>query len=440
MYHEKPKLSKTKIIEIILLVILILWAIVLLINYKRYTESKVPILSIHLPTKEYSDGTIDEYVGLGYVYRRYQRTAISRDEFVPFWVPMEEVEDKGGLPTPLKAGTEYNVPENKSKKDSYLGIVYFYGVSSKELVGTYKCLNTNAKCSRAVSGTDKYDLAGNDPLNTTILYKMEMPYDLYGFIDDSYEQESSYGDSTYTRTIYLYKISDSDPEILARYADVKQSYADSDKELGMGDNHRYIVKDWDTGKWGLIHLEENGTIEEVLPFEYDSINYDQDTDYYILCKDGKWYIYDLYNEEVLTSEIDDPIYDVWRNDNLTYYYFTGRDRTVGDDSFTDFKVYRLDGKVMVSTDKVTAVLPRGTYIMYLDGTDNKLKFMDYGLEVRYSIQLNFSNMRYDEYSQPAFKIYKETEKMLLIRVYDSHNLTYNYEVYSINTVNWDYND
>ena len=104
-----------------------------------------------------------------------------------------------------------------------------------------------------------------------------------------------------------------DPEILAKYADVKMSTVDENYDIAYGDNDRYIVKSMDNNKWGLIKILKDGTIETPLEFEYDSITYDIDTDYYILCKNGTWYVYDLYKKEVVSVESSNPIYNVWRN-------------------------------------------------------------------------------------------------------------------------------
>ena len=85
MYNNPPKLTKKKMIELIIIVAAILWVLLFALNYFRYTKSKPLILSIHLH-EEYKDGYVDEYISLGYTYRKYSRLSISREELVPFWV------------------------------------------------------------------------------------------------------------------------------------------------------------------------------------------------------------------------------------------------------------------------------------------------------------------------------------------------------------------
>ena len=88
MYHVPQKMSTKKKIELVVLILLIIWGILFIINYLRYTDAKKPILAIHL-THKYDDGVVEEYVSLGYVYRAYKRNSITKQEMVPFWVLME---------------------------------------------------------------------------------------------------------------------------------------------------------------------------------------------------------------------------------------------------------------------------------------------------------------------------------------------------------------
>ena len=46
---------------ILLIFLLIIWGIIFIINYVRYTNAKKPIMAIHL-THKYDDGVVDEYV------------------------------------------------------------------------------------------------------------------------------------------------------------------------------------------------------------------------------------------------------------------------------------------------------------------------------------------------------------------------------------------
>ncbi len=435
MYQTPQKLSKKKIIELCILIFLVLYGLVFLINYIRYTQSKPLILAIHV-SSEYDDGVVDEYIALGYIYRSYRRSSISREELVPFWIGRENPESEADLPDVL---TDYEVPTNSRREDKYRGLLYYF--DGPDVVGTYKCINSSGECNKATGGYDAYNILNADPVTrieedrtlTTI-------HDKFAFVDDSSSQEVQYGDCNYIRTIYLINYLDDEKEILAKYADVKYSIYDAEKEIADGENNRFIVRSAENNKWGLISISAKGNITEVMPFEYDSINYDQDTKYYILCKDSSWYIYDLQNEEMVSPTSSDPIYDVWRNDNLTYYYKTGKKRTVGDDSFIDYKIYRIDGTEFLNLDRVTFIGARSNCIFYLTASDNILHFIDYSKEEKYKVKLAFNNLEKDRFNHPAFEIAREYNGIIILYVYQGRELKYDYESISVNTVRWENNE
>ncbi len=443
MYQQKKKMGTKKIIELGVLICIALWLALFAVNYVRYTESKSLILALHL-THKYDDGVTEEYVGLGYVYRQYKRNSVSREEMVPFWVPIENPKALPDLPV---IDPDYEVPENIRRQDKFRGLLYYFNVQG-ELLGTYKCLNSNGYCNKAFSGHDSFNLLEKDPVTFGNKPRtLGMIYDKYAFVDDSAPQDISYGDPAYSRIIYLYRFLDAtmdedgrDPEILAKFADVKELTFDENKNLGYGEDYKYIVKSMDKHLWGLIKIKENGEIVEVLPYEYESISYDIDTGYYILCKNKKWFVYDLNKEKVVSVESENPIYDVWVNANKTEYIKVGVDRIVGSEEFTDFKVYRIDGKALLDGDKITAVFPRGKFLFYITAKDNYLRFMDYGKYELYKVKLNFWRLKHDELTQPAFVIYNETENYLTLRIYDTRKLSYKYDNKVINTIRWENND
>lgn len=437
MYEEPTKLTKNKKIELIVLIVLIIWGLLFIVNYVRYTQSKSLFLAIHVKDDSYEDGYIEEYISFGYIYRLYQRNAISREELVPFWIGRENPESESALPKPL---TDYEVPDNPKRADKFRGLLYYFDQKG-DLLGTYKCLNSSSDCEKATDGHDLFNTKNKDPLTKVdVPHTLSSIHDKYAFVDDSYPQETKYGDAAYSRTIYLYQFTDKDTKILARYADVKESTYDKDYEKSMGDSYRYIVKSYENNKWGIIKINESGSIDEVLPFEYDSISYDEDTKYYILCKNEKWFIYDLENSKNVTEEIDVPIYDVWRNTNLTYYYKTGKDRVVGNDSFVDYKVYRIDGKKFIDGDRITQVVERDKTIFYITSTDNVLHFVDYSGEEKYKIQLAFSDMNYDYTRHPAFEIWYEKGDYITFRVYKGREKSYDFDTISVNVSHWEYNN
>ncbi len=436
MYTEPPKMSKSKKIELLGLIIIMIWLLLFIFNYVRFTQSKSLILAIHVIDDSYEDGYVSEYIGLGYIYRQYQRNAIAREEFVPFWVGRENPESKDALPKALKG---YEVPENPAAHNKFRGLLYFFDFR-KDVLGTYKCLNSNVDCEIATNGIDTYNTKNKDPL--TKLEK-EFPianiHDKYAFVDDSYNQESTYGDPSYTRTIFLYRFLEEDPEIIARFADVKGSIYDENLEAYLGDNSKYIVNSYDKNKWGIVNITENGTIEEILPYEYESITYDEDTKFYILCKEGKWTIYDLNNNKTVSNEADIPIYDVWRNNNLTYYYKTGKDRTIGNNSFIDYKIYRIDGKEFLNIDKTIEIIERPNCIIYLTQNESALHFLDYSGEERYKINLAFFELEHTYLNNPAFEIEYEKNGIMVFKVYKGRDKSFSYDTVSVNTEHWDYN-
>lgn len=438
MYQTPKKMSTQKMVELVVLIAMILWGILFIVNYLRYTDGKNPILALHIERK-YDDGVVNEYISFGYVYRAYNRVSVTREEFVPFWIGLENPEALPDLPV---VDTDYEVPENIKRYDKYKGLLYYYSRKG-ELLGTYKCINTTMGCDKAFGGYDSYNTNNKDAITEHDPYTLGMIHDTFAFVDDSLKQETEYGDLNYSRIVYLYRFLEDEehkPEIIAKFADVKMSTLDEDYELGYGENDRYIVKSMDTGKWGLIKIDADGDITVELDYIYDSISYDEDTDYYILCKDGIWFIYDLYKKTTVSAESVDPIYDVWKNNNYTYYFKTGRDRTIGDETFVDFRIFRIDGNEFLNIDKVTQIVERDTYIMYLTSEDNTLHFMDYGKAERYKIKLYFSKMHYDEFSHPAFQIYSENKGVLLLRIYKGRELKYDYETKTVNTNRWDFNE
>ena len=443
MYQQKKKMNPKKMIEIGILIFIAIWLVVFGINYVRYTESKPLILALHLTHKE-DDGVTEEYVALGYVYRQYKRNSITREEFVPFWVPMERPESLPDLPV---VETGYEVPENHRMLDKFRGLLYYYD-ENLDFVGTYKCINSNGYCNKAFSGHDSHKLLQKDPTTFNTPQKtLGKIYDKFAFVDDSAPQDIKYGDPAYSRIIYLYRFRNEEydedgnkPEILAKFADVKHLKLEEYTELGTGDDYKYIVKSMDNHLWGLIKIKNSGKIEQVLPYEYESMTYDIDTGYYILCKNKKWFVYDLEKEKVVSVESDNPIYDVWQNANRTEYIKVGVDRTIGNEELVDFKVYRIDGKSLLDGDMITAIYPRGKFIFYVTAKDNYLRFMDYGKTELYKLKLNFWQLKHNELTQPAFEIYNESDSFMILRVYDKRDLSYNYETIGINLVYWENND
>ncbi len=444
MYKVTKVDSSRKIIEIAILVLLIAWGCIFAFDYVQYSHGNKPKFAICKTISDYPDGTVDECYGILYVYRAYNRVSVTGEEFGPFWLPRKNPPVTNDLPV---VETGYNVPDNNMHKDKYMGLLYYYD-NRHELIDTYKCINSKLDCNKATGGWDSYNT-----INKNALTKVEEPrtldimYEKYAWVDDSVTQDIKYGDNGYSRIIYLYQFKqgkgnteEDKPKILARYADIKESTHDEFTDIADGENHRYIVQHKDSLKWGLIKVNESGVIDEVLPFEYESITYDIDTKYYILCKDKNWFVYDLNNSQVVSAESVDPIYDVWRNHNNTFYFKTGRDRTVGSNTFVDYKIYRLDGQELLNVDKVVSIEEKPTYIMYLTADDNKLHFMDYGKHEKYVVQLYFSELHHNNLSHPAYETMNENDSILILRVFQGRELKYDYDTISIFVSRWELNN
>lgn len=424
----KKENGKKKILEIFLLILILFWALLFLVNYLRYTNDKVPIFSIRKIT-EYEDGEVKEYISLGYIYRIYNRRSIQKVEFVPFWVMMEKTSDSSGLPYTHK---DYNVPENENKVDKYKGLLYYYG-DNRKLIGTYKCINSERDCNKAYSGIDKYDIVNSDYLTIKDSVKIYQVYNKYAFIDDSIKQNAVYGEEKYKRTIYLFDIENN--KIINRFGDIKDSVYDTYLKASIGDVNRYIVKDYNSNKWGIIKLFEDGNIEQVLPYEYDSINYDIDTGYYIMCKDNKWFIFDLNNNKVLSNESTEVIYDVWVNNNNTYYYKTGVNNS--DNKYDiNYKIFRIDGQEFLNKPNITEIYSNKYFVMFLNKDDMTLRFIDYSGEEKKQLQLYFTDMNKDDYTHPAFEIQEAKEDYIAIYIYQGKELKYKFDRYYIYVDRW----
>ena len=437
MYQEVKKMSSKKKIELSILIAVLIWGMIFLIDYFRYDNGKPPIFAVKSVDDYYTDGEVRQWYGLGYVYREYDRLPIKRVEFVPFWVMKEDPEDRGALPPTHQ---NYEVPENKSKVYKYYGLLYFYDEDRRDLLGTYKCINSKNHCDMLVSGWDSYHLTATDYLEEDDNKFFGVERERYVFVDDSKEQNVKYGEEGYERIVYLFDIKNN--KIVAKFADVKSSTSDTMNEYAYGLKRDYILKDWDTGKWGIVHfnlpkkddLESEIEFEEVLPYEYDSITYDRDTGYYILSKDNKWYVYDMSKKEAVSAESVDPIYDVWENYNKSFYFKTGsKNENTG---ITSFKIYKINGELFLSESGVTVIMPRTNYFMYLSTQKNQLVFQEYDNDVVYTIPLYFNSLKKDDYTLPCFNLVKEKGNNLEIKVYHGSELDSQYDHEMIDIRYW----
>lgn len=434
MYQGAPQINTKKIIEISILIVIILWVIFFIINYFRCTNDEAPILTIH-SQGVCDDGTLDIYTGIGYQYRVYNSSSLTKSEFVPIWAPVEQCIVSNGLP---QADTEFDIPSNKKRESNYRGLVYFYE-DKYNLLGAYKCLNTDSSCTLAVSGYDFYDIDRGDILNYRERIEMTPIFSRYGFVDDSRVQNRKYGDEGYERIIYYYDITNR--KILAQFADVKFSTYTRNKYYGTGDKeNRIIIKDKETNKWGLVKFKEDGTFENILEYEYESINYNEDSGYYILKNDEGWQIYDIEKDNVLISGIEDPIFDVWENNNMSFYYKTGTRTKIDDKSAYVFNITKFDGSTLVSGKNITSIIRTKHLVMYLSRDDNSLHFIDYtGKEKEEPIKLYFVDFTKDKITHPCLEYSIESNgEAIFVRVYKESGYNSEYETHRINSTRWRY--
>ena len=434
MYDAPVKLSKKKLIEIIILIAVLVWILLFTVNYFRYTRDETPILAIHYKSP-CDDGFVHSYSSLGYTYRKYESTSTNFTEFVPFWMPPKTCNLTHGLPMTHK---NYPVPQNPKYQPNYRGLVYFY-VSRTNLKGAYKCINTEDACTLATSGFDDYNIKNVDKLEALKEQpNMAMVYEKYGFVDDSLNQQYEKGEQQYVRTIYYYDVTKN--VILERFADIKFSGLDK-YNYGIGDpNGNYIVRDFESRKWGLVNFKEDGTYEKILDYEFDSIDYNTYTGFYILSKDEKWYVYDLKKDEYIIKEYDGVIYDFWENNNMSYYFKTGvKDKLPTGEDYYAFKIHKLDGGMLLDVPDVAAIVHTKHMIMYWKYDDNTLHFMDYVQNDRVEpMKLYFRELDTEKnHFNPAFTYEFDYQgKFISLRIYEGRELKYGHKSTYVNSSTW----
>lgn len=82
---KKEKSTFSKILNVALWVILILWMGACLFDFFNTKNGKAPTFCISKKTTTYSDGTTTTCVGPGYKVYNYKRDSIKAIEFGPLW-------------------------------------------------------------------------------------------------------------------------------------------------------------------------------------------------------------------------------------------------------------------------------------------------------------------------------------------------------------------
>ena len=92
VYKEKERSLFSKIMNVVLWIILLVWMAICLIDFYKVTKVQEPIFCIKKETTTYDDGTVDSCLGLGYKVYNYKRASYTAIEFGPFWTTDRSVE------------------------------------------------------------------------------------------------------------------------------------------------------------------------------------------------------------------------------------------------------------------------------------------------------------------------------------------------------------
>lgn len=424
MYSLESKKKRRKIIEIIGISIVLIWAIIFLIDYIRFESSKHPLIVFNTQTTKFSDGMVKEYISLGYVYREYNRRSIGDTELTPIWKKMQRPESIDDYPVTYK---NYNIPENLNMNIKYKGLIYFY--NNSDLVGTYKCINTKSDCSPAVSGNDKYNIQAIDALNSLIEQPFFYIFDKnYAFIDDSYEQANA-NKNQYKRTIYLFNAKKN--KIIAQYADIKYSVVNEAGSYADGANNNFIVMN-SNKKWGIVNIKD-GKIKEVLPFEYESINYSLTTGYYIV-KKGDWYVLKDLKTKELTTAFKEPIINVIKYKNNLII----ETATLIEKNKYSYKLSLDNGTEILNDSNIIQITLHENFITYVT-SDLNLFITDYENNklITDQIKLYFSTFAATKDTLGAYEITVLTDfEQIKISVPRAKELLSTYDVYYYDLTTW----
>jgi len=81
--NEKSTFSR--VMNVFLWIVLLVWMAICLIDFYNVSQENEPKFCLSRSTTQYSDGTVDTCVGLGYKVFNYKRESFRAIEFGPFW-------------------------------------------------------------------------------------------------------------------------------------------------------------------------------------------------------------------------------------------------------------------------------------------------------------------------------------------------------------------
>ena len=86
-FDEKEDKESTfnKVMNVILWIVLFVWMAICLVDFFRTQQVKTPVFTFKHETTKYEDGTVDNYLGLGYRIFHYNRKCFNGVEYTPFW-------------------------------------------------------------------------------------------------------------------------------------------------------------------------------------------------------------------------------------------------------------------------------------------------------------------------------------------------------------------
>ena len=423
MYSLEEKKKKKKRWEIIVLVLVLTWSVFFLIDYIRYQNSNHPLIVINKKTKTFDDGTVTEYYSLGYIYREYKRRAIGEIELVPIWKKMKNPEAIADFPITY---TDYNVPDNPAMEKKYKGLLYFYQYD--ELIGTYKCLNTKTACNNAQNGDDGYNINEVDEINKLAEQPIFYMFDEgYAFIEDSLEQTNA-NKKQFKKTIYLFDVKNN--KIIGEYSDIRYSIINEETGYAESVDNNFIVMN-SKKKWGLINVKD-GVITEVLPFEYESINYNERTGFYIIKKD-KWSVINLETKEE-TQGFDDMIVDLHPYNNKLVALTA---KEVNGDYL--YNTSYIDGKEILGDLNIIHLSFQDNFLIYVN---DKFELFITDYEGKKLVDKNGIVIYFDDFYQSnmqnsAYKLEFMIDNTVNLVIPRKKELNCNYDVYTISLESWE---
>lgn len=92
--EKGEKSTFSKVMNVVLWVVLLVWMAICLIDFYKVHEEKDPYFCISKGVIKYDDGEVDWCLGLGYKVYNYNRKSFKAIEFGPFWSKDRSVKEE----------------------------------------------------------------------------------------------------------------------------------------------------------------------------------------------------------------------------------------------------------------------------------------------------------------------------------------------------------